>query len=925
MARRDFTLISIGFMLSLLFVPVCVKEVWAAQATQLSPPATDAATIDQCNPNGTYLQGYVLYYYNFFNILGCGQTRIIQTWLKFDISGIPPGATIVGASLSASLSYARVPASVGVYFVSSNAWSQASITWNNAPLSSVSATPLSSTYVANTTANYFWDVSSGVAAAVPAGGRLTLVLHPTTSEGTNVNGWIVFVASSMHLSVTYSYASVAVSLSTNPIQYGNSVLITGNTNPSQSQGTFQLQYSLDQFSWFVIGTQNGGSYTGDWTPPSVGTYYIRGVWQTTWNNGANNYMAVSSVSTLVVTPATSTVLLTLSQTTVILGSSVTITAAIVPAGVSDGIVTIQDSTDGLNWNTLSEGAPQSGTSSYSWSPNVVGTYYVRASWTGDQGYSGSTSTQQTLVVQYGQSSIQLSLSQSTIYSGSSVTLTANITPNTASDGTVTIQESTDGLTWSTLGSGTPGFGTFSYNWTPSAAGTYYLRASWTGDQDYLGSTSTQQTLVVQHIPTSISINAPATSQLKQPITIVATLRDNANNPISGALITFQFDSSSVATATTGLDGSATLFYTPQVSAGSYLIGASYAGSSQYAPSADQTSVSVTPWKLIISTTIPNTSLVRFNGQDHTSDSTGQIVIRVNSTGMYSLSANSPVEISSGTRVVFVQWGDGMTSSSRVINVDSDVTLSVTTKTQYLLTIQSEYGNPSGSGWSDAGSSAQISVQSPVDQGNGTRRVLSAWTVGSKPYLTSANGTISMSEPILLQGVWQKQYLVSVETTGGSATGGGWYNAGVTATVSVSPTTYGFIIQQVFNGWQEGVQSQGGVSTFTVNGPVSLHALWRTDFTQLIILLVVAGAGFGGIGGYAWRRRKGRASTPGTPAGQAPKEAQIKEGAPRVEQKQVVETGTSVYAPTPCSSCGLVNPVGATYCAYCGATLNPQKN
>lgn len=39
-------------------------------------------------------------------------------------------------------------------------------------------------------------------------------------------------------------------------------------------------------------------------------------------------------------------------------------------------------------------------------------------------------------------------------------------------------------------------GIYSYTWTPSISGTFYIRAVWSGDSNYNGSTSTSQVLTV---------------------------------------------------------------------------------------------------------------------------------------------------------------------------------------------------------------------------------------------------------------------------------------------------------------------------------------------------------------------------------------------------------------------------------------------
>lgn len=722
--RRTLIILSIVLMLSLSFSPFCVRRAYAQSSTITLYP-TDAASIDSSYPNNNWpASSYHLFplsYSYFFS------SRTVQSWLKFDLSGIPAGATITSAILSLNLVYTTVDQNIGVYGESSNSWAEGSITWNNAPRGSVSSSYSWYNYVTNGTSYYSWNVQSLVAGA----SLVSLVLQPTTSQSQNINGWSNF--------------------------YGS-----GSSGPS-----------------------------------------------------------------------------------------LTITYSYTPAP----------------------------------------------------------------------SEVQLAISQNTVSLGGSVILTANITPTTASDGTVTIQYSSDGVNWGTLSSGTPTSGTFSYVWSPESVGTYYLRATWTGDSYYQGSTSNEQTLVVQQIQTSISLSAPSTSSLDQSITITAVLRDSTGNPISGAQILFELGSSTIGAAYTGADGSATLGFALTVSAGAYQITASYAGSAQYAPSSAQSQISVIPWTLTISTTIPDASLVTFNGQSYSSDSSGEITIHVDSTGTYSLNVVSPVETSAGTRVVFVQWGDGSSASTRSVYISSDMSLSIVTKVQYKLTIQSPFGSPTGGNWYDSGSNAVFTILSPVDQQNGTRRVFVAWTANSQPSASPANGSLAMTGPVTLQASWKVQYFVAASTSVASVDGSGWYDKGSTATIKVSPTTTGFLILQVFNGWAEGVPNQGGVSTFVVNGPVSLHATWRTDYTQLILVLVVAGGG--GAGGLFLVRRR-RAPTSGQewtpPPEQKPTES---ESQTVVERPSTPESGTSVYAAAACPQCGTLNPVGAVYCGSCGADLKTQ--
>lgn len=975
--RNSAQLVFVLFMLGLVVfaVPSVVRQVRASQTAQVTPNYLGIASIDQCYPTSNDFPGYVLYWSG--PSISC-PTRLIETWLKYDLSSIPPGATILSATLTLPLSYARVYATVAVYYASDDSWSGTAINWSNAPLSSVGSTIYSSNPVTNSTRSYNWDVTQIVAAVNPTKSRVTFVLKPTSSQNSNINGWILlgdgtYSVYATALTVSYSYASTIVSLSSSTIQFGNSVAVSGSTDPAQSGGTMTLQYSTDQSLWNVLSTQNGGAYAYAWTPSSAGTYYVKSVWSISWGSGS--YSTSSQVIQLFVTKAPSTVQLTLSSNTVTLGKSVTLTVTVIsPASVSDGTIAISYSTDGNNWKILTGGTPNSGT--------------------------------------------------------------------------------------------------FVYVWTPTSVASYYLKADWSGDANFLPSPDAQQTLTVTHEPTSIRVTGPSSSRLDQQIAVTATLLDSSNSPIAGAQLSFQLESIPLGTRTTDSSGTASLTFTPSVSAGTHTIIVTYAGSNQYQASSQQSTLVIIPWQLIISSSAANAPLVVLNSQNYSSDSTGKVIIQIPLSGAYTLSVNTPLTFALGSRYAFVQWGDGSTALTRNINIASDTSLTLVMKTQYKLTLQSPYGNPAGDAWYDSGSNAQLTIHSPVDQQNSTRRVFLGWTKNSQPFSTPANGSLTMTGPTSLQASWKKQYLlsvisqygnpsgggwndadsptkvsvqspfnvtngvryvltgfvgtgtaptsgnvtqvvftisspssltfswkpqyfISVQSAGGTTSGGGswydggamvtitatspsavvqntsrlvfvgwtgaqssnktirftagqphnitanwvqqyyvtasssmgqiggidWYNKSSSATIKVSPTAFGFLIQQVFNGWAEGVPDQGGVSTFVVSGPVNLRATWRTDYTQLIVLVAVAVGGSGAGGFYFVRKRK--RPTPRYETVEVGPQPTEPTGQTVVTRQPQPEIGTSVYTGSACPVCGAVNPVGAVFCGSCGADLQRQ--
>jgi hypothetical protein len=112
---------------------------------------------------------------------------------------------------------------------------------------------------------------------------------------------------------------------------------------------------------------------------------------------------------------------------------------------------------------------------------------------------------------------------------------------------------------------------------------------------------------------------------------------------------------------------------------------------------------------------------------------------------------------SGVRYVFIQWSDGSNDTSRNITVTESTTVPAATfKTQYELNVTSDLGNPQGSGWYDAGTTATFSVTSPqLETGLfgslGGKMVFQAWTGNSTASTATAN--LLMDNPKIVEAQW----------------------------------------------------------------------------------------------------------------------------------------------------------------------------
>jgi hypothetical protein len=187
-----------------------------------------------------------------------------------------------------------------------------------------------------------------------------------------------------------------------------------------------------------------------------------------------------------------------------------------------------------------------------------------------------------------------------------------------------------------------------------------------------------------------------------------------------------------------------------------------------------------------------------------------------------------VDKGGGTRYVFASWQDGDASVSRAITRGA---YTANYNVEYLLRINSAYSEPSGAGWYSSGSSAAISVQS-IEEPT-IKHIFTGWSgdySGDTP-----TASVIMNSPKTVTANWRTDYLLTITSPYGEPEGAGWYNEGSTATISVAPTV-GTIIRHVFTGWSGDFTEDTATASLTVNSPNTITANWRTDYTQLYILI-----------------------------------------------------------------------------------------
>jgi Bacterial Ig-like domain (group 3)/Putative Ig domain len=241
-----------------------------------------------------------------------------------------------------------------------------------------------------------------------------------------------------------------------------------------------------------------------------------------------------------------------------------------------GNVTISDGS-----TTLGTVALTSGTAIFSTSALAVGSHSITASYSGDANFSASTSIQLSQVVNQGTTTTSVVASPNPAIVGQPVTLTATIAVVAPAAGTPGVTVTfLDGST--SLGTGTLSAGQAALTTSALAAGSHSITATYGGDSNFLGSSSSTLTLGIQQLTTTTLVAAPNPANAGQLVTLSATVAAASGAP-TGETVTFLDGATVLGTGTISAGGTAT-FTTASLATGNHSLSASYPGDPSFAPS-----------------------------------------------------------------------------------------------------------------------------------------------------------------------------------------------------------------------------------------------------------------------------------------------------------------------------------------------------
>ncbi len=144
-----------------------------------------------------------------------------------------------------------------------------------------------------------------------------------------------------------------------------------------------------------------------------------------------------------------------------------------------------------------------------------------------------------------------------------------------------------------------------------------------------------------------------------------------------------------------------------------------------------------------------------NASSQYGSATGSGWYNLGSPATYGISTNIS-NISTGARAVFTGWSSGNRNESGSIIVTGPESISAIWQTQYLLSVSSQFGNVTGSGWYANDTLVTVSERvTNVTVSQGERYTFTGWSSGN----TSATVSLLLTSPVTMDALFAKQYLV----------------------------------------------------------------------------------------------------------------------------------------------------------------------
>jgi hypothetical protein len=215
-------------------------------------------------------------------------------------------------------------------------------------------------------------------------------------------------------------------------------------------------------------------------------------------------------------------------------------------------------------------------------------------------------------------------------------------------------------------------------------------------------------------------------------------------------------------------------------------------------------------------------------------------------GKIKIEANPLIE-EDNTRYEFIEWSDGIKENPREMNISSSLILNANYLKKYLLIIKYEPEDipvKSKKLWQESNKIVYSDIaQNEIQINDNEKYVFKSWYIDNSPI---AGNPISflMNSPHEIIAKYVKYYKIIIISEYGlpSKEIEEWYEKDKEMPLPIpeSPISDGFGIKYVFDHWEgEGILSPYSIKTSViVDKPKTIKAIWRTDYTELINIIIL---------------------------------------------------------------------------------------
>lgn len=408
---------------------------------------------------------------------------------------------------------------------------------------------------------------------------LTVGTHSITASFQGDALFETSMSAPLSQTVNKSNTSTSVSSTPNPSFFGQSVTLTAVISIS-APGAGNLTGTVEFFNGLAsIGTANvvSGIATISNSILSAGTHSLTAVY-----SGDGNFLSSISPSwSQAVNQAVTNTAVSSSANPAPFGQSVTFTATLTVvsgSGSATGTVSFFDGATLIGTSAVSGGQATFSTSALS-----VGTHPIIASYNGDTNFTASTSSVLSQVINKGSTSTTVSSSSNPSTYGQNITLTGIVSVTSGAGTPIGSITFFDGPT--SLGSATISGTTATLSLFNLAIGSHPITAVYSGDNNFLTSTSASLNQVVNQATPLITLTPSANpSNFGDMVTFTSTISAPTTLGTPTGTITFFDGATSLGVGTLSSSGpntSTASFATANLFGGNHAITAVYSGDTNF--------------------------------------------------------------------------------------------------------------------------------------------------------------------------------------------------------------------------------------------------------------------------------------------------------------------------------------------------------